>query len=914
MLITNEVFQAFLKCETKSYLKFSGAVDTQCELRDCQNRMVDEYKKKYFITCSANCGENLYRIGTSFPQDFDDQTTRFVFDCVVHADEMVSYIHAIERLPSSGKTTANPYVPIRCVPAEKVTTHERLLLAFDALVLSTHVGKPPLFGKIIHGSRYTVSKVTFSASLLETAQAMLGKIAVWQTSSETPELVLNQHCSECEFQPRCREIAVEKDDLSLLSRMTAKERKKQHNRGIFTITQFSYTFRLRKQRKREVTKPYKYYTSLIALAIRERKIYILGKPEIPINRNPVYLDVEGIPDRDFYYLIGMRIKSGHSYVQHTFWAHDLSDEKKMWSNFIGALTSIDNPQLIYYGNYEKVFLQRLKKRYSEVIEEPSFLDRLIEESVNVLSVIYAQIYFPTYSNGLKDIAHYLGFQWSDRTASGARSLVWRYQWEMTKDSTLKQQLITYNREDCEALERVVNTVIQLCQNREDTTTSVDDNVAHAESLMPGDTYRFGQKEFSMPELEYINKAAYWDYQRDQVYVKSSKRLKRIAQQKIDIRTKAFPVDKIIACPRPAYCPHCKSTKLYKRPRNSRIVHDLNFRRYGIERRIIKYVSHNYVCRTCDTKFYVQPSPWAERKYGQNFIAYVIYQMIELYMLPSSVTQSLNQLFQFALSHCTVYYVKLIAAQSYKVTYESILNKIVSGRLIHADETTIRLRGKSGYVWVLTSLEEVVYMFTETREGDMIQELLRDFKGVLVSDYYAVYDAINCPQQKCLIHLMRDLNDDLLKYPFNKELKEIVREFAMLLKPIIETIDQFGLKTKFLKRHKPSVDRFYEWIFNCDYKTDIAVHYQERFDKNRNKLFTFLSYDDVTWNNNNAEHAIKAFAKLRRIIESEIGEKGIHEHLILLSICETCRYKGVSFLDFLRSGEKDVDKFIRRSRS
>ena len=46
-----------------------------------------------------------------------------------------------------------------------------------------------------------------------------------------------------------------------------------------------------------------------------------------------------------------------------------------------------------------------------------------------------------------------------------------------------------------------------------------------------------------------------------------------------------------------------------------------------------------------------------------------------------------------------------------------------------------------------NLEEVVYYYTETREGDFLQELLREFRGVLVSDFYAAYDSINCPQQK-----------------------------------------------------------------------------------------------------------------------------------------------------------------------
>jgi hypothetical protein len=83
---------------------------------------------------------------------------------------------------------------------------------------------------------------------------------------------------------------------------------------------------------------------------------------------------------------------------------------------------------------------------------------------------------------------------------------------------------------------------------------------------------------------------------------------------------------------------------------------------------------------------------------------------------------------------------------------------------------------------------------------------------------------------------------------------------------------------------------------------------ERLQKNRNKLFTFLQFDGVPWNNNNAEHAIKAYASLRRVIEGKSTEKSLNDFLILLSISETCKYKNVDFLDFLRSGLKNVDDF------
>lgn len=248
---------------------------------------------------------------------------------------------------------------------------------------------------------------------------------------------------------------------------------------------------------------------------------------------------------------------------------------------------------------------------------------------------------------------------------------------------------------------------------------------------------------------------------------------------------------------------------------------------------------------------------------------------------------------------------------YKETYDGILNKILCGNLIHIDETRVSIEGKSSYIWVLTSLEEVVYIYKETREGDFLQELLREFKGVLVSDFYTAYDSINCPQQKCLIHLIRDLNDEILKHPFDEELKKLTQEFARLLKPIIETIDRFGLKTRFLKKHKAPIERFYKVLANHDYKSEAALKCKKRFEKYHNKLFTFIDYDGVPWNNNNAEHTIKAFAMLRKVIGGKSSDKGIGDYLTLFSICETCKYKGISFLEFLRSGEKDIDIFINR---
>jgi hypothetical protein len=79
-------------------------------------------------------------------------------------------------------------------------------------------------------------------------------------------------------------------------------------------------------------------------------------------------------------------------------------------------------------------------------------------------------------------------------------------------------------------------------------------------------------------------------------------------------------------------------------------------------------------------------------------------------------------------------------------------------------------------------------------------------------------------------------------------------------------------------------------------------------KNRDRLFSFLDHDGVSWNNNLAENAIKRVSDLRDDVGRAMKEAGLTEHLVLLSLYQTCRVRGISFLRFLLSRERDMDAF------
>jgi hypothetical protein len=125
-----------------------------------------------------------------------------------------------------------------------------------------------------------------------------------------------------------------------------------------------------------------------------------------------------------------------------------------------------------------------------------------------------------------------------------------------------------------------------------------------------------------------------------------------------------------------------------------------------------------------------------------------------------------------------------------------------------------------------------------------------------------------------------------------------------LRGIVETIDRHGLKKFHLQKHKGSTQQFLSEVASRDYSTEVGSALKKRIDKNKDKLFTFLDHDGVPWNNNNAEHAVRAFTRLRNGMATSTP-RGTTDYCILLSLQQTLRYRGIEFLEFLRSGITDM---------
>jgi len=274
-----------------------------------------------------------------------------------------------------------------------------------------------------------------------------------------------------------------------------------------------------------------------------------------------------------------------------------------------------------------------------------------------------------------------------------------------------------------------------------------------------------------------------------------------------------------------------------------------------------------------------------------------------------IKTNLEELFNEKISPASISNSIKYISKYYRYTDRHNLAEILKSPFIHADETIVNVLGKEHYVWVFSNGSQIYFRITKTRENKIVKDTLKNYDGVLISDFYPGYDALKCKQQKCWVHLIRDINDDLWKYPFDNEFESFVDELKKIMIPIFMTIERFGSKKRYLKKHIKQVGNFYKChIENVYYNSEIALHYQKRFIKNRKKLFVFLELDNIPWNNNMAERALRHIAVQRKI--STFFAEGVNDYLLLLGIMQTCRFKKQSFLQFLISGKKHlIDKVL-----
>jgi DNA-directed RNA polymerase subunit RPC12/RpoP len=170
----------------------------------------------------------------------------------------------------------------------------------------------------------------------------------------------------------------------------------------------------------------------------------------------------------------------------------------------------------------------------------------------------------------------------------------------------------YNMDDCRAAAMVADALVHICGGGASAADVVD-----VGSLEVGFPWNFGKFDSALPEFAKINDAAYWDYQRDRVYIRSNPSLQRAAKIKHRESSHSLRVNATGGPSQTCNCPICNSKHLIKNGMHSRLLFDMRFTDGCIRRWITKYVVDYYKCGDCGASFASDERRLGHPRYGKK---------------------------------------------------------------------------------------------------------------------------------------------------------------------------------------------------------------------------------------------------------------------------------------------------------
>lgn len=249
--------------------------------------------------------------------------------------------------------------------------------------------------------------------------------------------------------------------------------------------------------------------------------------------------------------------------------------------------------------------------------------------------------------------------------------------------------------------------------------------------------------------------------------------------------------------------------------------------------------------------------------------------------------------------------------------EVLRNEVLSSEYLQVDETPIKVLDKEkkgtthrGFHWVYHSpvKQMVLFDYREGRGREGPQECLKDFKGYLQTDGYAVYEDFASKPSVTLLHCMAHARRKFDEAKSNDNtraeyaLTEIQKLYAIERQAKVDALPPEQLYVLRQEKSIPVLENLKAWMIE-NYKAVLpqstigqAIFYSlQRWDK----LMLYTTDSRLQIDNNLVENAIRPVAIGRKNYLFAGSHNGARRAAMLYSFLGTCKINNVNPFDWLK---------------
>ena len=371
------------------------------------------------------------------------------------------------------------------------------------------------------------------------------------------------------------------------------------------------------------------------------------------------------------------------------------------------------------------------------------------------------------------------------------------------------------------------------------------------------------------------------------------------------------VDRNVSVPAPTVCPHCACSSLLPSQETvDQIQEDIVIQPRPV---VTRFHHDTAFCPKCRRPVYATaPDELRNCSIGPTTKAVGVWLHHQLRLPFRQVQDLFASLFGMSFVPASALNFSLTAAGKSQPLYDDLREKIRASMLLHLDETSWRLDGLPAWLWYAGNADLDFFHIDRSRATAVIAAILGDdFGGDILSDGYAVYDAIMARwRQTCLAHIIRtakeiaaelQLIDNPVSYQSDIAFAEAIAEFFSEVCALDRKRRAGGLSRKRAKAMIPALRRRLKALCCAKLSHPKTLNLRERLlspERDAKKLFTFLARPGMPPTNNHAERALRGPVISRKISFGSRSDAGAHAFAVLASLLGTARRQDQPALPFL----------------
>jgi len=356
----------------------------------------------------------------------------------------------LQRVNTPSRWGVHGYRPVLARLGRRTTREHRLLLALWARLLAREQAAPVPQALLLasQGDHLVQERLTLTSALEGQLDDSLSRLQADLRRSQPPPLTNDRKkCTLCGWRPLCDQEAAREGHLSEVSGVGSKRRELLVQAGVHSLAdlagadpdQLAQALQIHGDQHRDIVPQLVAQARVQARGQPERLLEGDGLPELREAPGLLIYDIESDPDAADNFLHGFLILPRPA---HGAWPAAPGEasfparyrpllslaehgEVRLWQRLAALLARHPDWPVLHYGETEKIQLLRLAERQGVGEMERAALQRRL---VDVHLRVRSHWLLPVNSYGLKAVASWLGFRWSQPGVDGARCLLWWRLW------------------------------------------------------------------------------------------------------------------------------------------------------------------------------------------------------------------------------------------------------------------------------------------------------------------------------------------------------------------------------------------------------------------------------------------------------------------------------------------------------